>query len=420
MRRIMNSFVTHLRAAAPYLRRHRGRTFVVVIRGAAVLAPDFPQLARDIALLHTLGTRIVLVHGARPQINARLLDSDPAFAGGLRVTDAAMLKEVIATNGVVRTEIEARLSLGLTTLPAREARVDVASGNFVTARPRGVRDGVDFQHTGEVRRIDTQAIQRRLDDGAMVLLSPLGYSPSGEVFNLRAPEVAAETAIALKADKLLFLSERPLPACGEITLQAAQQIQHPLLQHAVRAVQAGVPRAHLIQNHQDGALLGELYTRDGNGLLLSSNGYDHQRVAKPDDVPGILDLIAPLEAEGNLAPRSREQLELIIDHFRVFERDGLIAACGALHPYVAEKMGELACLVVHEDYRCAGRAGDILLALEQAAKAQGLTQLFILTTQAAHWFIEHGFVPATLDALPADRQASYSANRQSKIFVKPL
>lgn len=416
----MNDFVKHIRNAAPYLWRHRGQTFVLVIRGAAVLAPNFAQLARDIALLHTLGTRIVLVHGARTQINDRFPAEGAAFADGLRVTDAAMLREVIATNGLVRTEIEARLSLGLTALPAREARVEVVSGNFVTAQPLGVRDGVDFQHTGAVRHVEVKAIRQRLDDGALVLLSPLGYSPSGEVFNLRAPEVAAVTAIALKADKLLLLSERPLPACGEMSPQQARQLDNPLLQHAAHAVEAGVPRAHLIENRHDGALLEEIYTRDGNGLLVSSNGYDHQRTAKLDDIPGILELIAPLEDAGNLAPRTREQLELLIEHFIVFERDGLVAACAALHPFAAEKMGELACLAVHEDYRCAGRGADILAAIEQAARAQGLQQLFTLTTQAEHWFVEHGFVPAELAALPAARQHSYSAQRNSKIFVKAL
>lgn len=426
------------RSAAPYIHAHRGRTFVLAFGGEAIEDPGFPGLIHDLALLSNLGVRVVLVHGARPQIEARLRASGTKlhYVNGLRVTDAKAMQSVTAGTATARAEIEARLSMSIADTPMSGMRLTVAGGNHVIAKPLGVRDGVDYQHTGEVRRIETHAIRSQLDLGHLVLISPLGYSPTGEIFNLSSADVATAVACALRADKLIFLEEcsgprnarrQPLRqlslAEAQTLLASKRQVKDEIRQHlrgAIDACLSGVRRAHLIDRHIDGALLLELYTRDGIGTLITASGYEHLRAASIDDVSGILSLIAPLESEGILVRRSREQLELEINHFSVVERDGLIIACAGLYGFHEEGLGELACLVVHPDYRHKGHGDSLLNHIEQQAREQGLNNLFVLTTRTAHWFRERGFQPGHLDHLPLTRRALYNYQRNSRIFIKAL
>jgi amino-acid N-acetyltransferase len=431
-------FVDWVRHATPYIHAHRGRTFVIVFGGEAIVDPRFSDLVHDIALLHGLGVRLVLVHGARPQIEARLAELGIAldYVNGLRVTDDPALACVKEAAGVARVEIEALLSMGLANSPMAGVRIPVASGNFVTAKPLGVLDGVDYRHTGAVRRVDRESLVKRLDDGAVALMPPIGYSPSGEVFNLSAADVARSAAIALKADKLIFLCEQiGFPdeqghlvtnlLSGEVESLLAQRPDLPedlaqALRAGADACIHGVNRVHLIDRRRDGALLRELYTRDGSGTLITGQPYEGLRPARIEDVPGILKLLAPLEERGILVRRSRERLETEVDRFRLMERDGLVIACGALYAYPAESMGELACLAVHSDYRGRRRGEKLLEHMEALARAQGLARLFVLTTQTSQWFQERGFVPAPLDALPMEKQALYNWRRSSLVFVKEL
>ncbi len=431
-------YVQWFRSSSPYINAHRSRTFVVVFGGEAVASPRFAELAHDIALLNSLGIRLVLVHGARPQIERRLeaRGAELRYVNDRRVTDDEALACVKDAVGSVRVEIEALLSMGLANSPMAGARLRVASGNFVVARPLGVREGVDYLHTGEVRRIDIQAIRHHLDSGAIVLLSPLGYSPTGEAFNLTAEDVATAAAIELEADKLLALVEGPgvtdargrlidelAPEQARMILDGRRRLPADIdrdLAAAVRACRGGVPRAHLISREIDGALLLELFTRDGVGTMVTSEAYEGLRPATIEDVGGILELIAPLEAEGVLVRRSREHLETEIERFVVVERDGMIVACGALYPFPGEGVGELACLVVHPAYRDAGRGDQLLRYLEEKAASMGLGRVFVLTTQTAHWFRERGFVPGELKALPVKRRELYNYRRSSKVFIKRL
>lgn len=433
-----NPNIAWFRQAAPYIHAHRGRTFVVAFGGEAVADAAFPDLVHDIALLASLGVRVVLVHGARPQIEARLkaAGQELHYANGLRITDAASMSSVIAGIADARAEVEARLSMSIADTPMSGMRLTVVGGNHVIAKPVGVRDGIDYQHTGEVRRVETGAIRPHLDLGHLVLISPRGYSPTGEMFNLSAAEVATAVACALRADKLIFLEEtaglrdgrrQPLRQLGLAEAQALlggrRRLPDETRQHLHGAIDAclnGVRRAHLIDRRIDGALLLELYTRDGIGTLVSAGGYEHLRPATIDDVGGILSLIAPLEAEGVLVRRSREQLELEIGHFSVIERDGLTIACAALYGFADDNVGELACLVVHPDYRHQGHGDTLLAHVEERAREQRLDRLFVLTTRTAHWFRERGFVPGQIDHLPVARRALYNYQRNSRIFLKTL
>ena len=431
-------FVGWFRQSSPYIRAFRGRTFVITFGGEMLTDAQFPNLVHDLALLNNLGIRLVLVHGARPQIDKQLkqLGAEIRIVNGQRVTDTAALECVKQAAGAVRVEIEAQLSMGLSAMPLAKCPIKVVSGNFVTAMPLGIRDGVDYLHTGEVRKVDADAIRGHLQQEAIVLLSPMGYSPTGEVFNLTAEAVATEAAKQLKAEKLIMLTDMDgIPDSGrqlirELTQREAQAIlagkrklkdtiRHTLM-HAVNACQGGVNRVHLINRHTDGALLLELFTRDGIGSLISSASFEDIRRATIDDVGGILDLISPLEAEGILVRRSRELLEMEINYFDVIERDGLIVACAALYPYPEDGVGELACLAVHKDYRKEGRGDELFQFLIKQATAMGIKTLFVLTTRTAHWFRERGFKPANIEVLPIKRRQLYNYQRNSKVFIKDL
>jgi amino-acid N-acetyltransferase len=433
-----DTFVQSFRHSAPYIHAHRGRTFIILFSGETAASNDFAGLIHDIALLHSLGIHLVLVHGARPQIEQRLHESHlkNKYAQDLRITDDKALAGVKQTVGSARVEIEALLSMGLPNTPMAGAHIRVSSGNFVTARPLGVRDGVDFCHTGEVRRIDGTAIRQALDDGQIVLLSPLGYSPTGEIFNLRAEDVATHAATELRADKLILLLDeaglkdsrrRPIRhltlAEAERTLAARRALPAAMQHHLASAIEAarhGVRRVHLVSMDSEGALLRELFTRDGIGTLITAETYEGLRRATIEDAGGILELIQPLEMEGILVRRSRELLEMEISHFSVIERDGMVIACAAMYPFPTEGYGEIACLAVHPDYRSHGRGEALLQSLEDQARHTGIKTLFVLTTRTAHWFRERGFQPAQVSELPVKRRQLYNYQRNSKIFTKGL
>ncbi len=430
-------FVSWFRQSSPYIHAHRGRVLVLSFGGSALTSAGFSSLIHDIALLNGLGIKLVLVPGARPQIEERLAlrGADMQIANGLRITDAAALECVKDAAGSVRVEIEALLSMGLANSPMAGTRIRVTSGNHVTARPIGIVDGIDYQHTGEVRRVDAQGIRFHLEQGSVVLIPPLGYSPTGEVFNLNAADVASSVAISLGADKLIYLSEARPPARGR--LKSASLVprevddlvkrrrkmpedQARVLCNAARACRAGVRRVHILDGRRDGAILRELFTRDGDGLLVTQDLYEQTRQARIDDVAGILELIEPLEQAGALVKRSRERLEQEIGRFVVIERDGGIIACAALYAFAKQATGELACLAVHPDYRGAGRGDQLLEKVETLALQSGLKSIFVLSTLTSHWFRERGFIPADVDALPGRRRDLYNWQRRSKVFVKIL
>lgn len=431
-------FVRGLRHASPYIHAFSGKTFVITISGKAIEDTNFSHLIHDIALLHSLGIRLVLVPGSRPQIEKRLAEQGAAirYAGDKRITDAAAMQCVKDAVSSVRIDIEAQLSMGLAESPMAGLTIRVVSGNFVTAKPMGVRDGIDHLFTGEVRRVDEQAIRQQLDNNAIVVVPPLGYSSSSEVFNLTAHEVAAACASALGAEKLIMLNEergildgrrKPIAQLDLINAQKLFFSQRKLstesrhsLEVAIHACKRGVQRCHIIGHQTDGALLLELFTRDGIGSLVSADPYEGMRRGNDSDISGIIALIEPLEEEGILVKRSRDQLEREIERFYVIERDGLIIACAALYPSTSQKMAELACVAVHPEYRDMGYGEQLLKKVEKIAREQGNEQLFLLTTRTSHWFREHGFRGASMTKLPKKRRALYNYQRNAKVLIKKI
>jgi amino-acid N-acetyltransferase len=417
------------RHAAPYIHAHRGATFVISVDGQTIASDNFDNLIHDLALLNSLGIRLVIVYGARHQIEQQCQQNNipVQYHQGLRVTDDASLNVAKAIVGQLRLEFEAKLSFSLPHTPMADTQIRCSSGNFVTAQPVGIIEGVDLGHTGQVRRIDTQALEQQLDLNNIVLLPPLGYSPTGEVFNLSAEAIATVCASELKADKLIFIGDSHSALPKEMTVIQAEDALMELelanshtLQAAVDACEAGVKRVHLLDREQDDALLQELFTRDGAGILISPIAFETTRIATIDDIGGILELIQPLEQSGILVKRAREDLEIHIQSFVVMERDGTILACAALHPYPENKVGELACLAVAPDYRGSDRGEQLLTAIVHQARKQKLNTLYVLTTQTTHWFLEQGFVAAEIADLPVEKQSLYNYQRNAKVFKKAV
>ncbi|QJR16426.1 amino-acid N-acetyltransferase [Usitatibacter palustris] len=431
------AFVKWFRAATPYIHQFGGGTFVIAFGGEVIAENEFQQLTHDINVLVSLEIRVVIVHGTRPQIDEQMRQHGvtPRFVNNRRVTDDRALACVKEANGIVRVEMEALMSMELANSPMWGADIRVSSGNFVTAKPVGVVDGVDFGHTGEVRKIDAEGIRRRLDDHEVVLLSPVGFSPTGDVFNCTLEDVATSAAIALKADKLIFLTETAgaQDAKGrlvsELTVKQAREMiagnglaedVRIFLPWAVRACDAGVKRAHLISRHVDGALLIELFTSHGIGTMVVPESPERLRDAVGDDVPGIIQILEPLEQQGILVKREQHQLERDIGQFFVLESEGNILGCAALVPFPEDKTAELAALAVNPFYRDGGRGERMLAFAEQRARTSGFKTLFVLSTRTTHWFVERGFVEADLARLPERRRSHYNEDRRSKIFVKEL
>ena len=433
-----------LRNTTPYINAHRGRTFVLVLSGEVLAHPNFATIVHDIALLSSLGARLVLVYGSRPQIDAKVtqMGKTPRFHHHLRVTDEATLTCIKEVLGTIQFQIQAQCSTGIAPSPLQNSRLRLWTGNVVIAKPLGILDGTDMGYTGEVRRIDIAPVREVLDNSGIVALPNLGYSPSGEVFNLQVEDVATRTATALKADKLVFYGKgqgvrneagerisEMLTGPTRTWLADRLQKQDPSVplpedlrqvRAACEACAGGVQRAHLISYHEDGSLLQEMFTRKGIGTMILRDSYERVRRATIEDVAGILSIIAPLEESGVLVRRSRERLEQEVSHFTVIDLDGTVIGCAALFPFPDENKAELACLAVHGEYRKGARGDALLKDMEERVKALGINDLFVLTTRSAHWFLERGFIQKGVEYLPDRKQTLYNYKRNSMVLAKNM
>jgi amino-acid N-acetyltransferase len=432
-----HQFVAWLRAVAPYIHAFRGKTMVIGFAGELVTAGRLNALVQDLSLLHAMGMRLVLVYGSRPQIEEQmtLRGAQSRYHAGLRITDAVALECAKEAAGETRLDIEAAFSQGLPNTPMAHSTVRILSGNFVTARPVGIVDGIDHEHTGLVRKVDVQAIRLALTSGALVLLPPLGFSPTGEAFNLGMEDLACATAVALDADKLIFVTETGgiVDAQGTLLTEITESQARALLlsdtlpsdaadylRYALKACDGGVARAHVVPFELDGSVLLELFLHDGVGSMVVEETLEALREANQDDVGGLLALIRPLEDDGTLVKRDRSLIEREVANFTVIEHDGVIFGCAALYAFEEDGMGELACLVVNKHVQGQGDGERLLTRIEQRARAAGLKRLFVLTTRTAHWFQKRGFTVGTVDDLPRGRQNLYNWQRKSQVLLKPL
>ncbi len=430
----MSDYAHWFRETTPYISAHRGKTFVVSLPGEALAHKNLTNVVHDLALLNVIGVRLVVVHGARPQLNESLGAINPST---MRVTSETDLPLITSEVGKLRATLESKFSTGLPGSPLHNASINLVSGNFVIARPLGVRDGINYQFTGQVRSLKTQAINKALDSGAIVLLSPCGFSPAGQMYNLSAEELAAETAVVLEAEKLITFAEesyikntsgQDLPELtpGELDSLLAELPQDASSRRRLVAMQSacrrGVPRCPQVSYSTDGALLAELFTADGQGSQLSEEPYRNVRAATISDVSDIVALIRPLEQQGLLVRRSRAQLEAAIDGFLIAEVDNTVVGCCSVKSYENSKAVELACLAAHSIHKNsrAPVGNQLLAAAESRARSLDATSIFVLTTSTQDWFIERGFSPCTIDELPADKSANYDRQRGSQPLSKAL
>lgn len=416
--------VSFFREAAPYIHSHRGKTFVIAFAGEVIATERFRQIIQDIAIISALGARLVLVHGTRPQIDERLKQNKhPIYLHkGIRITDSLTLLAAQEAIGFLRIRIENLLTHALNQPTLSSSGLGIVSGNFITARPLGIHDGVDYGYTGMVRKINHALLNQQLDAHNIVLLSPMGYSPTGEAYNLRYEQVAVAAAKTLKADKLIFLSHQALNLPHELTLNEAKVHinQNELLPAVIEALETDVERIHLLNADMDGGLLLELYTRDGIGSMLAAEQFERLRAATVEDISGILDVIRPLEQAGTLIKRDREQLELEINNFHVIIRDREVIACVALYNTDDPQVAELACLAVNPHYRGGHRGDKLLRHVSQLATSLGKTKLLVLTTQTTDWFRERGFVKGEVGDLPPNKKTLYNYQRNSQVLFKNL
>ena len=331
--------------------------------------------------------------------------------------------------------MEAAFSQGLANTPMANAGIRVVSGNFTLARPVGIVDGVDFAYSGLVRKVDAASIRHALDNQQIVLLSNIGYSATGEAFNLAMEDVAAITAMALNADKLVFLAEVPgvRGEDGQIQTEISEaqaravlaqpDLELPLriyLTAALKACEGGVARSHVVPFAVDGSVLLEFFLHDGVGTMVVRETLEAVREATIEDVGGILALIQPLEADGTLVKRDRALIEAEIGNFTVIEHDQVIFGCAAMYAFAQERMAEMACLAVNPSVQGSGDGERLLQRIEQRARAAGITRLFVLTTRTAHWFLKRGFVMGSVDDLPGSRRQLYNWQRKSQVLLKRL
>lgn len=432
-------YVQWFRNTSPYINAHRGTTIVLLLNGESIADPNLPNIIHDIATLSSLGAKLCIVFGARPQIEQKLSEHqiESIIQQCHRVTSDTALPHIKDAVGSIRIQLEALLSMGLPNSPMHGADIRISSGNYITAQPIGVREGVDFGHTGEVRRVDHQAILDDLSQGRIVLIPPLGFSPTGEVFNLPSEALATDVAKAINADKLILFQKEagviqdeklireltPLKIKALLANSALEPVIEANLKSSLVALNY-LSRVHLVSYQSDGALLQELYTLDGQGTLLTREPSEVLRRASISDVAGILDLIQPLEEQGILVKRSRERLEQEIEQFIVMDWEGMIVGCSAIFPYqdsdTKTTWAELACVVVHPDYRGNDRGEKLLHYVEQECQKRQYNKLFVLTTRTGHWFIEHGFQAMAPEQLPPARKELYNWQRNSLILAKTI
>ncbi len=422
---------TDLRGILQYIPRYREKTFVLAIDGAIVTDENFANILLDVAVLRSLSIRVVLVHGASAQIkalaaeqNVRATDFD-----GTSITDAATLKLALTAANRLTHEI-------LEGLSANDLRA--ASTNAVIAHPLGILQGVDHLFTGKVERVDVELLQKLLDNGIVPVLPPLGFDGDGRTYRVNSDSVALAVAEALKATKLLFITNqdgikvgdsviRQMPIGDLESVLALQRsaIYPELLSkatHAVAACKAGVPRVHVINGCVDEGLLAEVFTNEGIGTLIYANEFQQIRRAMKKDIRSIINLTKSSVASEELMKRTRSAIEKQLLDYYLFEIDRNPVACVALHAYPEQRKGELACLYVSASHENQGIGRKLIQFVENKAREMGLNELITLSTQAFTYFqSKGGFSEGTPDDLPPGRREKYEqSGRNSKVLLKKL
>lgn len=415
------SAAIQLREAAPYIRAYSQKKVAVLLNSPSFTDEHLNDIAQDIALLYSLNIQPVVI------VNPHML-VDSHFSDGTLSNE--QLTKIQAICNKVSSDLTAKLSVGLINSCVSPTNIPAISGNFVVARPKGIINGQDLQHNGSIRKVKHKSICDLLERQFIVMITPFGFSPSGETYYVDPFELTLEVAQAIEVEKIVVLGEslfhhksgeimREWRPSLELAPESLTPYQTKLVQFSTQALLSGIQRIHILLASEPGALIQELFTRDGCGTMATLELYEQIRVAMPDDASGVFELIEPLEQKGILVKRPREQIEAEINHFTVIERDHSIISCCSLYPY-SDGFAELACFVVSPKYRGRKKGDALLDHMVRKATNEGITKLFVLTTQTADWFVERGFKKASLEDLPMEKRELYNIQRNSKIFIKDL
>jgi len=421
--------INTIRQTFGYLQKYTNSVFVIKIDGRLYCDPLFPLLIRDVVLLHNLGIKIVLVPGTRVRIN-EILNSfgiKTKECKGMRIsTDEAIPFIKMATFDVAN-QVMTMLA---------ENNANAVIGNWIRARGIGVIDGVDFQASGLVDKIDVASIQNVLDNNMIPIFPNIGWSLSGKPYNISSHELALKISIAMRAEKLFFITDfggisidgTPV---SQLTLKEAKQVlaktadnenddeNIELLNFSYEAAKSGVKRVHIVGGHHDGLLLKEIFSNIGQGTMIYSGEFDSIRKLNYSDIPEILRITRPLIEKGILVERTNKELEDLMSEFYGYEVDGTLHAVAALKFY-SDNSAEVCCVAVDSVYSGMGIGKKIVKFLITQAKAQNKSRCFLLTTRTSDWFEELGFTETEVKNLPKDKCETYNKNRNSRVMILNL
>lgn len=434
---LLQEKANRIRDVIRYIKKFKKAVVVIHVDDRIIDSPVFASHLKDISLLHEAGLRIIIVPGARKRIDENLQKNGISWRtqDGCRITDSPAEAMTIIKNAAFDIANEV-----MTCLAGQHLTAFI--GNWVRARGKGVLNGVDFGNAGEIDRIDHQTIETVLENGFIPIFPCIGWSLNGKPYNISSVQLSSQIANHLKADKLFYLlpdanlssskfnvpegiglsAEGHVPAMNieelDSFLELNRESQDPLLsvvKLARQSVQAGVTRVHILDGLLDGTLPCEIFSDLGSGTMVYSSDYGKIRPMTRDDITGLLLLIQPFVKKGILLPRSEEMLDATYKDYIVYELDGAVRGCAALHVYNNEQ-AEIAAVAVDTNCAHMGIGPKIIDFMIKKAKNLGLKSVFVMTTQTADWFEKQGFVPDEVDSIPAERKAHWSPERGSKVF----
>jgi len=425
----------NIRGVIRYLQKFKNATVVIYLDDKLFDSPLFSSHIKDIALLHASGLKVVIIPGAKKRIDEVLSSSNISwdYKNNIRITnDSAMPLIKMAAFDVS--------NIVMTNLAAN--KVNAVIGNWVNSRGIGILDGQDFGTAGKIHKLQTEAVLKILEDGFIPIFPCIGWSSNGQPYNISSLTLAQNIATDLKADKLFFVMDNeeitsesynipegfPLSETGDVPAMSVEEVDQflkanepssvtRLLELAKDACRKGVTRVHILNGNLDGVLPCEIFSELGSGTMIYTSDYGGIRAMSSGDIPRVLGLMRPFFQSGKLLPRTEEQLISQIDDYVVYEFDGGIRACAALHKY-PDGQAEIAGVAVDENFKHMGIGEKMIRFLLDRASAQKIPSVFILTTQAADWFQSLGFKADTIESLPPERRAKWTPERNSKVYRK--
>ena len=466
---ILNAKANQIRDVLRYANKFKNAKIVIYLDDEVIDSPLFLSHMQDIALIHQAGLRVVIVPGARKRIDQILSDFKISckYHNGIRITD----EEAMPLIKMAAFDIS---NIVMTSLAAHQITATI--GNWVRARSKGVLDGIDYETAGEIDKIQTEAILNTLESGFVPIFPCIGWNTSGKPYNISSVSLAMQIAINIKADKLFFVTKNAeinrerfvipknirfsefndVPAMDldeledffkendhlvETSLNAESQSSRQesssaeanatnsqdssdseknakilsLLHAAAQACKNGVTRSHILNGSQEGALPCEIFSDLGSGTMIYSRDYGGLRAMTQQDVPAVLSVMSPFIQKKILLPRTTEDLLEKLNDYVVYEIDGCIRACAAMHVY-SDGQAEIAGIAVSQDFSSLGIGPRLIDYLLKKARSQNIKDVFILTTQTSDWFEHLGFKPASVESLPEERKSRWTPERNSKVF----